>query len=301
MVRPGCETFLIPVEHVDELPAGFSDALAAVHPLPTVRGMLLIPPQPFLMSSYDWLRRPWYVRRTTPQRLLAVGDEQITLVERGDETVPEPIVIPVESLLATDLTTILLHATVELVWASGAQARTLTLRYNAVGERHMQAQLDGIRTQRRVVADGQAVLSPGEARARAAVLPLKFRNYLWLSLLRGDALVDFVYEPALVERSRLHRKRLPGRLVAVTARELLVVEEPRHVEYGMTRRSYPLSALAQVREEPQAELSGLRLTFSAGLASHEVMLPLSNDNRLRLRQAVASLPARDVGPTVNLV
>lgn len=301
MVRPGCETFLIPVAHLGELPAGFGDALAAVHPLATVRGMLLIPPQPFLTSSFDRLRRPWYATRFTPQRLLSFGDEQLTLVERVGETVQEPIVIPVESLLAIDLTTVLLYATVELVWASGAQARTLKLRYNAVGERHMQAQLDGIRAQRRVVAGAPPALDAGDVRARTATLPLKFRNYLRLSLLREDALVDFVYEPAVVERGRLRRKRLPGRLAAVTAREVVVLEEPRQVEYGMTRRSYPLAGLAKVREETQPTFDGLRLTFSAGLAAHDVLLSLSRDNRLRLRRAVASLPARDVGPTVNLV
>jgi len=283
MVRRGCETFLVPVDTLDALPPGFADALTAVHPPATVRGMLLIPPQPFLTSRLDRLRRPWYATRYTPRRLLAFGDEQITFVEQAGE----PVVIPIDSLLAIDLTIILLYATVEFTWASGSQTRSLKLRFNSVGERYMQAELNRVRALRTAIRGKHAPLSRDAARAEAASLPLKFRNYLWLTLLGDDAVVELVYQPAVREKGRFHRQIAPGRLVAVTTREMIVLEDIRNAEYGITRRCYPLSALAQVCYEVLPDGAGLGLTFRAGLASHDLMLPLSEDNVSRLEHAVA--------------
>ena len=287
MVRRGCETFLVPVATLDALPPGFADSLTAVHPAATVRGMLLIPPQPFLTSRLDRLRRPWYATRYTPRRLLAFGDEQITFVEQAGESAGEPVIIPIESLLALDLTIILLHATIEFTWASGSQARSLKLRFNSVGERFMQAELSRVRALRASVPGKRPPLSREAARAEALNLPLKFRNYLWLTLLGDDAVVELVYQPAVHDRGRFHRQIKPGRLVAVTTREILVLEDIRNAEYGITRRCYPLSALAQVCYQALPDGDGLRLTFRAGMASHDVTLPLSADNVSRLEHAVA--------------
>ena len=287
MARRGFETFLVPVDDVSALPATFAAALAAVHPLALVGGMLLIPPQPFLSSRLDRLRRPWYATRYTPQRLLAFGDEQITMVEQAGDSAAEPVVIPIDSLLAIDLTTILLHATVEFTWASGSQARALKLRYNAVGERFMEAEVNVVRALRTTVHRRRPALTREAARAELADLPLKFRNYLWMTLLKDDAVVELVFQPAIREKGRFHRQIAPGRLIAVTTREILVLEDIRYAEYGIARRSYPLSALAQVCYEALPDGNGLRLTFRTGMAAHDVVAPLSADNVRRLEQAVA--------------
>ena len=290
MVRRGCETFLVPVDTLDALPPGFADALTAVHPPGTVRGMLLIPPQPFLTSRLDRLRRPWYATRYTPRRLLAFGDEQITFVEQAGDDAGEPVVIPIDSLLAIDLTVILLHATVELTWASGSQAQSLKVRFNAVGERYMQAELNRVRALRTPVHSQHPPLGRDVARAEAASLPLKFRNYLWLTLLPHDAVVALAFQPSVREKGGLRRQIAPGRLVAVTTREIMVLEDIRHADYGIARRTYPLSALAQVCYEALPGGDGLGLSFHAGMAAHHITLSLSLDNVRRLEHAVALAP-----------
>jgi hypothetical protein len=290
MVRRGCETFLVPVATLDALPPGFAEALTAVHPLELVRGMLLIPPQPFLTSRLDRLRRPWYATRYTPRRLLAFSDEQITFVEEAGEGADEPVVIPVDSLLAIDLTIILLYATLELTWASGTQARSLKLRFNAVGERYMQTELNRVREMRTLVRGRHPPLSREAARDKAASLPLKFRNYLWLTPLPDDSVVEMVFHPAVHDHGPFHRQLSQGRLVVVTTRELIVLEDIRNAEYGIIRRTYPLSALAQVCYAALPDGTGLGLTFRAGMAAHSITLPLSAEKMRRLEHAVALAP-----------
>ncbi len=285
-LRPGFERFPRKVTR-EEIPDPVWDALARAEDTSAIYLLMIMPPQAYAVSRRNWRRYLPFGWRHTPPRWLAFGACQVTLVEAAPDSPIQTTVIPYEAILDLQLVSVLLYAYLEFVWLTPTGVEHTRIEFNFVGERLVKSGLEHLRATLRVGLRQRDPVVPPDAMAD---LPLKFRNYLRLSLLPGEPLLDVVYQPAVRQsETRLRRYLSPNRALALTDHAVIVIEEDHpqsHRDYMMVQRHYPLTHL-QSALFTGADPTWLRLWLGERTNGEEVRLPLETAAAAVLRDAFA--------------
>ena len=271
----------------DELPPALCDAIMPHAPcLP----LLLIPPQQYPLRRTRWGMELPFGWRVTPLRTLAVTEDQtIILVEVGAQHTLTTTVIPIATLLHIHVYEILLYAFIELSWVEAGAIKTVTVEYNKVAQRYVDALLKQVRT---MFMPNPGV--PARTDARYSDYPLKFQNWLRGSLLADESLNATVYQPAIrQERRWINQFLSPNRVIALTDRCVIVVEDRRNhwrssltENYAILRDFFPLDQIRAVTWDSGLEADWLRLRVGIEPGVREVSWPLLPPCADRLRPAL---------------
>jgi hypothetical protein len=130
-IRRGCETFLRVVPAFDDLPDAIQQAIRQHQSTDSIRQILFIPPQHYPRRRTVWGHELTLFWRSTPQRTVVFGTEQITIVEGLDAQTTWHI--PLADLLTMRMVTVLLHSWFELEWRSSTQTQAMQVEFNSVG------------------------------------------------------------------------------------------------------------------------------------------------------------------------
>jgi hypothetical protein len=243
--------------------------------------MLLIPPGVYPVRRAAWgLGLPFGWRRT-PERILVFGEHTLTVSEVDQELTAAVTIVPMAALLDVHLFLVLLYSWIELLWEDHGEVNAIKAEYNSVGEHLIWRGITHIRGtfSRHAVSDSET--QPG---VDLTDFPFKFKSYLHSSLLPEEHLIAAVYQPAIQPKSGRWRRFIsPNRAVAVTDRNIIVIEDQRNrfrrgskadADYTMARHFYPLDRLQEAQHEPGPEVDQLRLRFGVSAAIHDVVIPL---------------------------
>jgi hypothetical protein len=295
-MKKAVEYFLYPVPTVDDLAAPVAEIarhelarqLAARQQPFAPHSILVVPPQDYPRFRQTRFFSVAYGERVTPQRTLLFGPDRLTVIER--DTGLRRIDIPYAALVSVEMAVVLLYAYVAFRWMNGDRLETLKIEYNAVGEAFIRDAVQHLRSTwpQAATATGdqtQAILKP---------LPMKFRNYLRLSLLPGEQVGGVVFQPAIGSPRRWLRPRLSGdRTVALTTAGITLVEEEASwsLGYGVATRYFPAESIIRIDLEPSGNLVWARIR----LTGHNAHVPLSGENANRLYEllprCLPSVPA----------
>jgi hypothetical protein len=273
-----------------ELPDPVAEAIRRRQPDQFVRRIIKIPPHEYPVRRTAWLFELPFGWRTTPDRTLAFGDRESTVVEVDQHGILTVTPIPLDSLVEIHMMEVLLYAFIEFIWVGDARVETKRIEYNSVGSRLIQRAVDEIR------ATFQPCLPPAarsQPEISLAELPLKFRNHLRSSLISEEQLLAVTYQPAIRRKmGRLHPFLSPNRAVAITERCLISIEDQRHrkrwldgvdTDYSVVRHFYPLSRVERLSVDPGPDAHWLNLQVGIGGVTHSTSIPLAPAGAQALR------------------
>lgn len=297
--------FPVDVRSVDELPEPVAEAIRRRQPDQSIRRMIRIPPHEYPVRRTAWLFELPFGWRITPDRTLAFGDEEITVVEVDQRGVLTVIPIPLDALVEIHVMEVLLYAFIEFIWVGDARIETKRAEYNSVGSTLIQRAVDQVRATFPPCLPG----SRGQSELSLAGLPLKFRNHLRRSLIPAEQLLAVTYQPAIRRQAvRLHPFLSPNRAVAVTERCLISVEDQWHrrrwleavdTDYSVVRRFFPLSRVQRLSFEPAPEAHWLNFQVGIGDVTHTAAIPLAPAGAEALRAVLhgqeVTVPERGLG------
>jgi hypothetical protein len=274
--------FPVDVRSVGELPEPVGEALRSRQPDQSIRRIIKIPAHEYPVRRTTWRLELPFGWRVTPDRTLAFGDREITVVEVDQPGVLTVTPIPLDALVEIHVMEVLLYAFIEFIWVGDARVETKRAEYNSVGSTLIQRAVDQVR------ATFPPCLPPDfrfPPEISLAELPLKFRNHLRRSLIPAEQLLAVTYQPAIRrQRVRLHPFLSPNRAVAVTERCLISVEDQRHrrrwlagvdTDYSVVRRFFPLSRVQRLSFDPAPDTYWLNLQVGIGAVTHATSIPLA--------------------------
>jgi hypothetical protein len=289
-MRKAIDYFLTEIEMVDELPEAVRAAVLEVTPEASIGAIVTIPPQENRIEQGKWWQRLPFLIHVTPRRTIVMSAEQVIVIEVDGEGALNRIVIPIENLIEIDLTVVLLYGILKLAWIAEADVRSLQILFNTVGERILRKQLGWLRAQIVRRAPSHTYPYRDQPAVSAAAFPLKFRNYLTLSLAPGECARAALMQPAIYRTfGRLRRALSPNRLIAITDDFLVLIDEERpfrYMNYGMSMRYRPLHAIRQIDLEAGAEATWLKLAMPDEV--HVSALPLHADTAEALMRQLQS-------------
>jgi hypothetical protein len=269
------------VRSIGDLPEPVGEAIRQQQPGHSIWCIIRIPPHEYPVRRTTWRLELPFGWRTTPDRTLVFGEQEITAVEVDQHGILTVTPIPLDSLVEIHVVEVLLYAFIEFIWAD-AWIEAKRVEYNSVGSRLIQRAVDEIR------ATFQPCLPPAarsQPEISLAELPLKFRNHLRSSLIPAEQLLAVTYQPAIRRQTgRLHPFLSPNRAVAITERCLISVEDQRHrkrwldgvdTDYSVVRRFYPLSRVERLSFDPAPEAHWLNLRLGIGGVTRETAIPLA--------------------------
>ncbi len=282
-MRKTIDYFLYVVQSPEGLPAPVAEIVRGANfPAQT---MLVIPPQNYPIFHQNRFFSISYGERTTPERTLVFGKDRLLMIER--DAAIRQTEIPYEALVSVEIAVVLLYAYVLLRWMNGDTLESVKIEYNAVGEAYVRAEVQRIRLTRPRIE----YVGINETDAILKALPLKFRNYLRLSLLPSEQVGGVVFQPAIASaRWTLHARLSGDRLIALTSAGITIVEEAfsQVPSYGIATRYFPLSSIEGIDFEPADKITWIRL----GLIGHDVHIPLSDENiHLLIKMLPQCLPS----------
>jgi hypothetical protein len=288
------DRFLDVVGCAEQLPAAFRDEYQRLPEQP-IHQMILCPPQEFPVRRIGWLGDLPFGWRLTPQRVLIVGDYQVTVMTLESQGMATSIRIPLDALVYVELATVLLRAHLRFAWACGHEIETLQIDFNAVGELKIRRELDYVRC---VIASRARSWRSGGVEAAYDHLPLKYYNYLKFSLIPGEQVVAVVFQPAMRNsRSPLRSYLSPNRAIALTNQSVIVVEDERcspQPDYAVITRFIPLQFVRATAVEFRDDVGWLRLELGTQTARTDLGFPLLPGEAFRLRIALQDMLAQTV-------
>ncbi|HVO68871.1 MAG TPA: hypothetical protein VMT24_02430 [Aggregatilineaceae bacterium] len=294
------------VRSVGDLPEPVGEAIRRGQPEHSIWSIVRIPPHEYPVRRTAWGLELPFGWRTTPDRTLAFGEQEITAVEVDQHGILTVTPIPLDRLVEIHVVEVLLYAFIEFIWAGSARIETKQIEYNSVGTRLIQRAVDQVR-------DAFPPCLPPRAHSQPEIslaeLPLKFRNHLRSSLIPAEQLLAVTYQPAIRRQTgRLHPFLSPNRALAITERCLISVEDQRHrkrwldgvdTDYSVVRRFYPLSRVEQLTVDPAPEAYRLDLRLGIGDVAHETAFPLAPAGAQALRGVLhdqgSMVPERGLG------
>lgn len=299
-MRKSIDYFLYEVRSLDDLPPAVGAAIAAALPDAALEGIVVIPPQEVLFSRKGWLQ--WLYRtHLTPPRTLVFARDSVVVVEAPPGEIPQTTIIPLDQLLQVDLRVVLLSSALRFSWAAGNGSGSLDkeLIFNTVGERIIRRRINALRTKLSAGLDPAAAGEPALSLDALSTLPLKFYNYLRLSLLPGEAPQQFVYQPAItLQQGRFRQCLSPQRLLALTEHFLIVVEETvatLEPQYGMAMCWYPRRVIGPGHLVPEEAEDWGWFTLAIGSTGKRLRLPLGITQAAALQAALgAAVPLQAV-------
>ena len=298
--------FPVDVRSVSELPEPVGEALRSRQPDQSIRRIIKIPAHEYPVRRTTWRIELPFGWRTTPDRTLAFGDREITVVEVDQHGLLTVTPIPLDALVEIHVMEVLLYAFIEFIWAGSAGVETKRAEYNSVGSTLIQRAVDQVRATFPPCLPPVARVQSGISLAE---LPLKFRNHLRRSLIPSEQLLAVTYQPAIRrQRVRLHPYLSPNRAVAVTERCLIFVEDQRHrrrwldsvdTDYSVVRRFFPLSHVQRLSFDPASEVHWLNLQVGISDITHTAAIPLAPAGAEALRAVLhdqgIAVPERGLG------
>lgn len=298
MMKKSIHYFLYRIASLDDLPADVATLIHHQTGDQTIENLILIPPQDYAVTPQGWRLSLPFLWRRTPERTVAFTPTRIVVVEAEADRRLTTITIPLDCLVGINLTVVLLYAFFELTWLEGQGAQTLRIEFNAVGEHIVRQALERVRAR---TSPPIADLAPNpDAWAGLAEAPIKFRSYLRYHLAPDETVALAVYQPSIKRGEGWFQPTLgPNRALALTDRELLLLEDPRDrltTRYGLAVRFYPLRRLWGMtwHESPNAIWLHLAFDDHAGV---EVRVPLSASLAARVKPALAAAaPSRHGEP-----
>lgn len=287
------ERFPEAIGSVDELPAPIADGILQSQPAGSIREIIRIPPGSYPMRRTIWGFELPFGWRQTPERILVFGEHAVTVMEIEQATITATTSVPLGALIDIHLFQELLYSWIELVWAGQDGVNAIKTEYNAVGGSLIWQGLTYIRES----FPQHSVHEPDSPPdIDLSGFPFKFQSFLRSSLMLGERLVVAIYQPAIPPRSRRWRRLIsPNRVVAVTDRNIIVIEDQRNrflrrdraaADYSIVRHFYPLGRLRQVAVEPGPDADLLRLRFGADAAIHDATLPFEPLRAQQLHDAL---------------
>lgn len=291
--------FLYPVKSIEDLSPAVAAAVEQRMPVSAIQKIVVIPPQDYPVARGKRFYGTIFDIHTTPRRVLVFSDDEVMLleVETEDPLKINTLVIPFQCLFRIKLKVILLVASVNFSWVDRDHVETVTIGFNAVGERLIRQQIMRIRG---ILTNGIDTPALPEM-AVSRQIPLKFRNYLNSSLLPGERIFSVIYQPFPKPDEWWKRSPVPNRLIALTNFSLIVLEEDHErwiSEYGMITQSFPLQWLQSVSFDrmPSAEITTIEIQLGIG-ANDPVMtlqLPLQRANALLLDNSFDAMGVRNI-------
>jgi hypothetical protein len=248
-----------------------------------------------------WLSGTWFGLRKTPRRTVVLGDQQaiILAVDRGGHQTTR--IIPYTALIDIELALMLLYAYVQFTWINEGHAESVKIEFNAVRTVIIRQQLDWLRDMISAPIRYSGPCPDVELRNLLASAPGKLRDYLKAALLPTEPLLMAVYQSALCRSKGWARSRSisPNRIVAITDRHLIMVEEEfvPYTTYGAITRFCPLDRIRFVTFETESD--AIRMCVARGTAqtTHEIGIPLSHANAAVLRDSfgkIMAIPIREL-------
>lgn len=283
------------VESVNQLPVRAAAAIRLHQSEPSIHSITVFPSQYHSTMHLGWLSGPWFGQRKTPRRTVVLGDHQAIIVEvdRGGQQTTR--IIPYTALLDIELALMILYAYVQFTWISEGQVETVKIEFNAVRSAIIRDQLDWLRDTMSARLRYSIPCPEGRLDSLLATAPGKLRDYLRAALLPTERLLMAVYQPALRRSKGRARSRgiSPNRIVAITDRHLILVEEEfvRETTYGAITRFCPLDCIRFVTLESGSDAIRLRVALGTAQTTHEIGIPLSQANAAVLRDTFGSMLA----------
>lgn len=251
--------------------------------------MIVIPPGAYPVPRTAWGFALPFGWRKTPERTLVFGQDTLMVIEVEQSKVSTAISIPLAALFEVHLFQMLLYSWIELVWADHGGVKVIKVEYNSVGERLIWRGVTQIRnTFPRHTFQGSDT-QPG---MDLADFPFKFRSYLHGSLMAEEHLATAVYQPAIRPKpKRWQRFISPNRTVAVTDRNIIVIEDQRNrfrrgdvadADYAISQHFHPLAQLQHALVESGSDADRLRLRFGNENATYDVAIPMVDPHTQQL-------------------
>ncbi len=290
------ERFPRKVQALDELPGPVADAVLSQQPAESIRLIIVIPPGAYPVRRSIWGFELPFGWRRTPERTLVFGPDRFTLVEVAGGEPAAPVTVPLAALLELYHFQVLLYSWLELRWSEAGEVRAVRAEYNSVGTSLLWQGLSTIRDS----FARQPLRGPAVRPEDLAGFPFKFRSYTHASLMDGEPLAGAVFQPAIrPEGKRWGRYVAPNRVIALTDRNLILIEDQRHrlrwgdrgdADYAVIQRFFPLDRLQSAELVPDPAYDELVLRFEQGGAIHEARIPLEAPQAARVRELLHGQP-----------
>jgi hypothetical protein len=283
------------VESVNQLPVRAAAAIRLHQSEPSIHSITVFPPRCYSTMHLGWLSGLWFGLRKTPRRTVVLGDHRaiIVAVDYGGHQTTR--IIPYTALIDIELALMILYAYVQFTWIDAGQAETVKIEFNAVHTAIIREQFDWLRDVISARIRYSGACPEGELESLLASAPGKFRSYLRAALLPTEQLLTAVYQSALRRSKGWARSRSisPNRLVAITDRHLILVEEEfvPYATYGAITRFCPLDRIRFVTFESGAEAIRMGVARGTAQANHEIGIPLSQANAAVLRDWFGEIEA----------
>ena len=293
--------FPFAVESVNQLPVRAAAAIRQHQSEPSIHSITVFPPQYYSTVHFGWWSRPWVGLRKTPRRTVVLGDHQITIVavDRGGRQTTR--IIPYTALIDIELALMILYAYVQYTWIEEGQAQTVKIEFNAVRETIIREQLDWLRDTISARIRCAVPCPEGEWDSLSATAPGKLRTYLRAALLPTEPLLIAVYQPPLCRTKAWARARKisPNRIVAMTDRHLILVEEEiaPYASFGAITRFCPLDRIQCLTFKSGSEAIQMAVARGTARTTHEIEIPLNQANAAVLRAAFGktlAVPIREL-------
>lgn len=277
------------VGSVSELPALVAESIPQSQPVDAIRVIIRIPPGAYPVRRAMWGIELPFGWRQTPERFLAFGERVVTVLEAEEGAVTAMTSAPLAALFDIHLFQELLYSWVEFVWGGQDSVDTIKVEYNSVGSWLIWRGITCIRES----FPCQPLPEPeSPSDIDLTEFPFKFKSYLRSSLITGERLVAAVYQPAIRPATRRWRRFIsPNRVIAVTDRNILVIEDQRNrflrrdradADYAIVRHFFPLDRLQQAAVEPGPDADQIRIGFGHGAVIHDMILPVAPPRAQRL-------------------
>ncbi len=278
---------------IQELPQEFAYAIAQRVAGEDVQKVVWIPPYEYPIVKMFWRFTLPYQWKATPPRALVYTEKTIFFAEKDESNEVHVYVIPFKNIFHTEVAINLLYAYIFLSWAEGSELISRRIEFNAVGEYSMRRQMDSLRTElstrivNNVGEDGYRnifVADPG-----SKPVPLKFQNYLIYSLVSNEKVISAVFQPAIRKgKNWLTGLQHPRRLIALTDRHIIVIEEDRSIgaNYSVITRFYPLAKIDRLDfVTAQDDLIHININEINNGSKEEITIPLQASGALWFRKA----------------
>jgi hypothetical protein len=283
------------VESVNQLPVRAATAIRLHQSEPSIHSITVFPPQYSSTMHLGWLSGPWFGLRKTPRRTVVLGDHQAIIVavdRRGNQTTQ---IIPYTALIDIELALMILYAYVQFTWINEGRAETVKIEFNALRSAIIREQVDWLRDMISARIRYSGPCPEGGLDCLLANVPGKLRDYLRVALLPTEPLLMAVYQPALRRSKGSARSRgiSPNRIVAITDRHLILVEEEfvPDTTYGAITRFCPLDCIRFVTFESGSDAIRLWVARGTAQTTHEIGIPLNQANAAVLRDSFGKITA----------
>lgn len=300
------DRFLKIVASIQELPQEFAEAILKKLPKDKVQKVVWIPPYEYPIVRMFWRITLPFNWRMTPPRAIVFAEKNILIAEKDEQKQVQVFAIPKEEIFHTEMAINLLYAYVFLSWKDGKEASSRRIEFNAVGEYSMRRQMDSLRSELSVSkvkhVDENDYRNIFVADPAAKAVPLKFQNYLIYSLVADEKVIAAVFQPEIRKGSHwLTGIQEPRRLVALTDRHILIIDEDRVVgaNYSVITRFFPLAKVERIDFAP-AKDNYINMIIFEDIhgCKEEVSIPMQVSGALWLRKSFmkTGIQVRDLIP-----